>query len=228
MPIIVVCPQCRKSYKVNDKFAGKSAPCPNCKNTLQVPTKAEEVMVHAPAEFAGGGRSRTGKLITEPIAHTNARLKPVAVAAIAAAVLAVLVVAWAGRRAGVFQNMAAVIVGLLAVSPPLVIAAYAVLRDDELEPYRGMALYIRSAICALAYIALWGAFSLLASRGIITGDLWNWAFVVPAFAAAGGLIAFASLDLDYGNAMLHYGFYLIVTVLLRWIAGMKWVWDVAQ
>jgi uncharacterized protein YbaR (Trm112 family) len=227
MPIIVVCPQCRKSYKVNDKFAGKSAPCPNCKNTLQVPTKAEEVMVHAPTEFAGGGRSRTGKLITEPIARTSARLEPVTVTAIAAAVLVVLVVTWAGGRFGLFHNMAAVIVGLVVVSPPLVIAAYAALRDEELEPYRGTALYIRSGICALVYVALWGVFSLLASRGIITGDLWNWAFVVPAFAAAGGLAAFASLDLDYGNAMLHYGFYLIATVLLRWVAGMKWVWDVA-
>jgi hypothetical protein len=36
----------------------------------------------------------------------------------------------------------------------------------------------------------------------------------------------ASLDLDFGDGLFHYGFYLVVTVLLRWLAGMKWVWDV--
>ena len=97
----------------------------------------------------------------------------------AAGVLAVLAAAWLGGRAGLFQNIFITAIGLLVVSPLLVIAAYAVLRDDELEPYRGVALYVRSAICALAYVVLWGAYSLLVSGGVITGDVWNWAFVAP-------------------------------------------------
>ena len=39
-------------------------------------------------------------------------------------------------------------IGLLLVSPPLAVAAYTFLRDDELEAYRGMQLYIRAAVCA--------------------------------------------------------------------------------
>jgi hypothetical protein len=225
MSIIVVCPGCLKSFEVSDKFAGKSGPCPSCKKTLTVPEKSQEVKIHAPEEFAGGGRSRTGKLVTKPIAFATAKLQPVTAVAIGAAVLVVLAIAWIGGRAHLFDSTIAVAVGLLVVTPPLVAAAYSVLHDAELEPYRGKELYLRSALCALAYMALWGLFALLAARGLISGDLWVWLFVGPPFVLAGGLFAMAALDLDYGDALFHYGFYLLATLILRWAAGMKWLWE---
>ena len=225
MSIIVVCTECRKSFTVNDKFAGKSGPCPNCKHTLRVPEKSEEVKVHTPEQFAGGGRSKTGKLITKPIARTNAKFQPVTTALIVAAVLVMLVVTWV--MGGLFRdNAAASAIGLLLISPPLVFAAYEVLRDDELEPYRGVPLYIRSAVCGSTYVILWGIFALLVSRGLITGELWNWMLVLPPLVFAGGLTAMAALDLDFGNAIFHYGFYLLVTLVLRWVAGMTWIWEI--
>ncbi len=229
MSIIVVCPGCRKSFNVNEKFAGKSGPCPNCKRTLKIPEKSQEVKVHAPEEFAGGGRSITGKLVIKPESFAATKAKPVAVALIVAAVVVVLAVAWVGRITELFSSsMIATTIALLIISPPLVAAAYAVLRDQELEPYRGKELYIRSALCALAYAALWRAFVLLQSRGIVTGELWNWLFIAPPFAIAGGLFALATLDLDYGDAVFHYSFYLIVTVVLRWIVGLGWIWNVTR
>ncbi len=227
MSIIVTCPGCRKSFRVSDKFAGKSGPCPKCKRTLQVPTKAEEVTVHAPEAFAGGGRSTTGKLVTKPIARTDLRAHPVAVALIVAAVLLVLLLTWVAGRSKLFEGTPGMIVatvGLLLVSPPLVIAAYEVLHDDELEPFRGLSLYVRSGLCGLGYVLLWGIFSLVASAGLVTGDVWNWVFIVPPFVLVGGFVAFAALDLEFGNAAFHYGFYLVATLLLRWAAGMQWVW----
>jgi len=226
MSIIVVCPKCLKSFKVSDQFAGRSGPCPGCKHTLQVPSKSEEVEVHAPEAFAGGGRSTTGKLITKPVARTDAKMRPVVAAAIVAAVLVVLALTWLGGRAGLFQSTIATSLGLLLISPPLVIAAYNVLHNDELEPYFGVALYIRSAICALAYMALWGVFLVLASRGVITGDMWNWIMVAPPFFLIGGLMAQATLDFEFGDGIFHYSFYLLATLLLRWVAGMTWIWDV--
>ena len=104
MSIIVVCPGCLKSFKVSDKFAGKSGPCPNCKRTLQVPTKETEVKVHAPEAFAGGGKSAAGKLITKPIAQVNAKLKPVATTILVAAVVIVLVATWVLGHAGLFDG----------------------------------------------------------------------------------------------------------------------------
>ena len=77
-------------------------------------------------------------------------------------------------------------------------------------------------------MALWGLFTLLVARGVIFGELWIWLFVAPPFAVAGGLFAMASLDLDFGDAVFHYGFYLVATLILRWAAGLKWVWDITS
>jgi hypothetical protein len=228
MAIIVVCHGCRKSFQVSDKFAGKSGPCPNCKEILRVPMPDEQVQVHVPTEFASGGRDSHGKLDLKPITRTDAKLQPLATTIIVAASLATLFLAWAGGKAHVFDSSWASALSLLVISQPLAMAAYAILRNDELEAYRGWPLYLRAAVCAVAYVLLWGLFFLLASRGVITGEVWVWVFVAPPFVALGGLVAMASFDLDYGDALFHYGFYVLVTVILRWAAGMKWVWDLSQ
>ena len=228
MSIIVVCTECRKSFKVSDKFAGKSGPCPNCKKVLRVPTKEEEVTIHAPAAFAEGGRTKTGKLITQPIARTNLKLSPVAIAAIAGGTILCLIAAGVGGTMGLFQNLLAMAAALLVVSVPLVIAAYGILRDDELEPYRGRALYLRTVICSVGYVILWGIFSTLPGQGLLSGELWNWLAVVPPLVALGGLVATATLDLEYGSGALHYGFYLVATVILGRLATGHWVWNIGQ
>ena len=236
MSIIVVCPGCLKSYKVSDKFAGRTNPCPNCKRTLQIPTKEEEVKVHAPEAFAGGGKSAAGKLITKPIARVNAKLKPVTTAILAATVVSVLIVTGILGRTGLFDpvqvglrnSILAAAAGLLVISPPLTIAAYEILRDDEFGPYRGKSLYLRSAACGAAYVSLWGVFALLASPniGIITGELWRWLYVAPPFVVLGALAGMSAFDFEFGDGIFHYSFYLVATLLLRWAAGMKWIWDV--
>jgi uncharacterized protein YbaR (Trm112 family) len=225
MPIIVSCPNCRKSFKVSEKHAGKSGPCPNCKQTLRVPTAAEEVKIHAPEAFASGGRSTTGKLITKPIARTDAKFQPVVTVLIAAAVLVAFVVAWVGGRSGLFQNDLFKAVGLLLISPPLAWAGYEIFRDDELEPYRGRELWLRLAACGASYTFLWAVVWLLTGSLIATSDPWNWLMVLPPLVALGGLAAYCSLDLEFGDAMLHYGGYLGATVLLRWAAGLGWIWN---
>jgi hypothetical protein len=228
MAILVVCPACRKSFQVSDKFAGKSGPCPNCKKILQVPDKSQEVTVHAPEEFAGGGRSTSGKLLIKPESFAATKAKPVTVALIVAAVIVVFALAFVGRLIEPPGRYIFAIVGLLALSPALAVAGYAVLRDQELEPYRGKELYIRSSLCALAYVLIWGGFWLLTSRGLITGQLWSWVVVAPAFLAFGGMFGLATLDLDYGDAVFHYSFYLLVTIILRWAAGLHWIWEMKK
>ena len=225
MSILVTCPNCRSRFQVSDKFAGQTGPCPKCKSPIRVPAKEEEVKVHAPTEFASGGRTASGELATKPIAKKDTKLEPVAVVALVAAVLTVLLVTWAVGRSRLFEDhVAARAIGLLLVSPPLVLAGYTFLRDDELEPYRGILLYVRVGICAAVYIGLWGAYGHVADR-VLTGELWNWAYVAPPFLIVGALAALASLDLDFGSGFFHYSFYLLATVLLRWIGGMGWLWQ---
>jgi hypothetical protein len=230
MSIIVVCPGCLKSFKVSDKFAGKTGPCPNCKRTLQVPTKETEVKIHTPEAFAGGGKTTTGKLVTKPIAHINVKLKPVATTILAASVGGVLVATWVLGHGGFFdsgqvglpQAVGTVAAGLLLISPFLTIAAYEMLRDDEFEPLRGRSLCLRSAACGWTYAAMWGVFAML-SPYMVTGEVWNWFFIVP-FVAVGALVPMGAFDLEFGDGLLHCGFYLVATLLLRWTAGMDPIW----
>jgi uncharacterized protein YbaR (Trm112 family) len=221
--ILVVCPKCHTRFKVSDKFAGKSGACPKCKGTIRVPTKEEEVQVHTPTEFAGGGRGATGKLALKPIARQETRLQPVAATAVVAAVLAVLATAWIGG--GVFRDsLFARAVGLLLVSPPLVIAGYAFLRDAELEPYRGKALYLRTGFCTVAYAVLWGVLGYVSAH-VLDAEAWTWLLIAIPLLIAGAFAAFACLDLDFSNGFFHYAFYVLATMLLRWTIGMGWVWQ---
>ena len=160
MAILVVCPGCKKSFNVDDKLAGKTGPCPNCKAKITIPAKMAEVKIHTPDEFAGGGKGITGKLLLKPIARQKTRIKPVMAAAIGGAVAAAI--AWPWRCASFAPEPGEPLLlfsversGLLLVSPALAVAAYTFLRDDELEPYRGMQLFIRAAVCAVVYMILW-------------------------------------------------------------------------
>ncbi len=115
MAITVVCPGCRKSFQVSDKFAGKSGPCPNCKRPLKVPDKNEEVKVHAPEAFASGGKSVSGKLIIKPVAFKSTKFKPLTTAAIAGGVLLVLILTW--LLGGLFQKSLIVTTLGLLINP---------------------------------------------------------------------------------------------------------------
>lgn len=226
MAISVVCPGCKKRFQVSDQFAGQTGPCPACKAIIKIPEKGPEVTIHAPEEFSGGGRSTSGHLLTKPIARKKVQIAPLAVVGVVAAALAAALVAYFARST--FQDLLlARIAALAVISPPLVLAAYWFLRDDDLEPYSGKSLYIRAAICALVYMVLWAAYAYVADAGLLTDEIWTWFFVAPPLLFVGTMAAHVSLDLDPGNAFFHYAFYLLATGLLRWIAGMGWVWDIA-
>jgi len=224
MSIHVICPGCHTRFKVSDKFAGRTGACPKCKAAIRVPSKAEEVTVHAPKEFDRGGRGAAGELVLKPIAREDTRIVPWVMAAVVGAIVLVLAVAWLGG-AWFRESMVVRAVGLLVVSPTLVVAAYTFLRAQEIEPLRGLELEIRAGLCALGYTALWGVFA-YTSGYALSGDPWSWLMVAPPFVAVGGLIALGSLDLDLGSGLLHYGFYAMVTIVLRWVVGMGWIWEI--
>jgi predicted Zn finger-like uncharacterized protein len=219
MPIAVVCPGCQTQFRVSEKYAGKKGPCPKCKAVITIPTASAvpEVKIHEPEQFASGGKDATGKLVTKPIPRPKVRFKPKLAAAAAVAVVVVLLVAWL-LRAQFAAIVPLQLAGLLAVSPPLVIAGYLFLRSDEdLQPYRGRVLWIRAAVCTAVYVALWIGFELI-PRDLLT-EYWSLAYVVPPFLIAGAVAALASLDLDFGSAFFHYCFYVLATIGLRLAAG---------
>ena len=111
--------------------------------------------------------------------------------------------------------------GALVLAPPLVLGGYAFLRDDELEPYRGLSLYVRIAICSLVYALLWAVYAWVPfwALDLDTLELFHLLLVLPPIIIAGAVAAFAALDLDFGNALIHYGLYVLVTMALCLIMG---------
>lgn len=228
MSIIVVCPGCRKRFQVSDKFAGKTGACPSCKGTIRVPTKAEEVKIVAPGEGPDDG-SPAAHIVIKPLERLDARWSPKLAVGIGVAALAAVIVAWLGGRQGLFEDsFLARAVGLLLVSPPLVVAGYTFLRESEdLDPFRGKDLWLRAGICSLVYAILWWVYGYVASQ-VLTGELWTWFFVAPPFFLVGGLAALSCFDFDYTTGFFHYCFYVLATVLLQAVAGLGWAWQVPQ
>ncbi len=222
MSILVVCPGCKASFRVSDKFAGKEGPCPKCKSKIKIPEQDEVVKIHVPEEHADGGKDSKGRPATKPISREETRVKPTMMVAIGGAILAVLVVALMMRFTNSASPLLAVI-GLAIISPPIVIGCYSILRDAELEPHRGTALLVRCGICALVYAAAWGVFAFLLPEGI-TDEMWSWLFVAPPFLLIGGLTALACLDFDFGTGVIHYSFYVLLTMLVGYLAGLPPVW----
>jgi hypothetical protein len=116
------------------------------------------------------------------------------------------------------------VLGAVVLAPPLVLGGYAFLRNSELEPYRGRELALRVAACAATYAVLWGAYAWISwwfLDGKSSFEVWQLLVLAVLATFAGGFAAYASLDLDYTVGLVHYGLYLIVTVLLVFVAGIQ-------
>jgi hypothetical protein len=223
MAILVVCPGCRKQFQVGDQFGGRTGPCPHCKTPIKIPTKEEEVKIHAPEAFTPRGKSAKGRPILKPVARTDTEFRPQAAALVCGAAIAVFLVVFLCR--GLIRDSSLLqALALLIVSPPLVIGGYFFLRDDELEPYRGKPLYIRAGIIAIVYVVLWFVFGRLVRDQIPPGELWLWLVTVAPFIVVGGSATLVALDLDFGSSVLLYSFYLLMTIALAGAAGVSWIW----
>lgn len=221
MAIPVICPGCKKSFNVSDKFAGKQGPCPQCKTIIKVPEKAEEIVVHAPEGF--GPKDTKGRAVLKPIARKETKVSPLLTAIILVTSVAVLAVAWMFRSPTGDVPVLLLVLGALALAPPLAWAGYTFLRDDELEPFRGKELWVRVVICSAVYAGLWGLVALVTGY-VLGGDqleVIHMVFVAPVMIGIGAFAAFASLDFEFGMAAIHCSLYLLVTVVLRLILGLS-------
>lgn len=231
MAIQVTCPGCKASFQVSDKFAGKKGPCPKCKAPIEIPkplgarvgaAAAPEVKIHAPEE-SSGAKTATGRPATRPLARQETQFSVLTIVGLIVGVLVVVVGAWWwGPYLQGGENIPLRAAVLAVVTLPVVFAGYAFLRDDELEPYRGVGLWLRVLLCGLAYAALWGAYLLLPAD-LLTEPYMLLVIAAPA-VLLGGAVAMGCFDLDFGTACLHYAFYVLVTLALGWLAGLEMPW----
>jgi hypothetical protein len=232
MAIDVTCAACKTRFQVSDKFAGQSGPCPKCKAIIKVPDKKEQVVIHAP-EVSGPTDSK-GVAVLKPLTRKEVSLQAPQIAIIVGSLLVVLIVSVVLRVQfpGGKVPPPITILGAILLGPAIAFAGYTFLRDDELEPFSGTEVALRSLACGLAWAAIWGAFWLGFAywydwKPLPTGEP-NWqimAAVVPAMIALGAFASQASFELEITTGALHYAIYLGVTVILRLIMGLSPHWN---
>jgi hypothetical protein len=225
MPIQVTCPSCLKRFQVSEKFAGKSGPCPNCKKTIKIPEKNEEVVIHAPDD--GAPKDRTGKSVLKPLERTETQVTRRGMLMAAGSVLTAIGVAVGLRLTaaeGAEPQIWARVIGAILLAPPLVWAGYTFVRDSELAPYVTTELRNRVLILSAIFAALWLLYAFLPSylldldTAAEMSCLW-FGIVFCIMLAAGAFASVATFELEFMSGLAHAGLYLIATLILGVLAG---------
>ena len=86
----------------------------------------------------------------------------------------------------------------------------------------GRTMILRVGICSVAYALVWGIY-VAVKQTVLEGSppqTFEYLYVAPPLVALGGAVCWGSLDLSYGTGLLHFGFYLFVTIALRKVVGL--------
>ncbi len=223
MPISVVCSSCKARFSVSEKFAGKQGPCPKCKAVITIPKAEEQVQIHGPEDAPPGAKTVSGAPSLKPITRKETKLQLIPIVISVCGTLAVLAItAVAGK---IFKDIFALrAIGLWAVSVPICAAGYSFLREQELEPHRGMWLWVRAAVCGLGFSLLWLGYWFIPPD--LRSSTWSYFLIAPALLSLGGGIAFATFDLDFVNGFFLCCFFAAVTLALGWLCALEMPWSV--
>lgn len=221
MAIQVTCSKCLTRFNVSDKFAGKKGPCPKCKETIQIPDKSEEIVIHAPKDDSP--KDSTGKSVLKPITRKEASFTKLGVGAAVGAIVLAVVAAVVVRSMETVPTIIPVFCAIL-LGPPLAWAGYGFARDQELEPYDGQELWIRIGISTLIFAGLWLLYATIPPYVMDYGSVAEMpiAAVAVAFvvmATIGSIAASLTYDFEGIGGIIHYGLYMVTTFLLALLAG---------
>ncbi len=220
MPIRVTCNKCHTRFDVSDKFAGKEGPCPKCKTQIRVPEKTDEIVIHAPTE---GPKDSKGRPVLKPIGRKETILSSVQITLIAVCIIGFLVGALVLRMMmeGDLSKFPSwlLFVAAIGIAPPVVYSAYTFLRNQELGAFVGRELWNRVLICSCVYAVLWFAVYLGAIAFNDKYELGTWLTAFIPMIGIGAGAAMLLFDIEYLMGMVHYGMYLGICLIGRWIAG---------
>jgi hypothetical protein len=227
MAIPVICPGCKTAFRVSDKFAGQTGPCPKCKAPIKIPAATGEVKVHGPD---AGPKDAKGRPVFKPISRLDVSISGNLWLIGGGCALVALLAAWMlggqlrppeGKPAdfGVFLRRG---IGILLVTPGLCVTGYFFLRDREkLDVLSGRGLWLRTAICTACYLVLWAGYAYVRARYNMPTEVWQLFIILPPMLVLGAFAALGCYELDFGTAFLHYCFHVLVIVVLAYAAGMK-------
>jgi hypothetical protein len=226
MPINVTCPGCFTKFTVADKFAGQKGPCKKCKAIIEIPKLEDQIVIHAPEHSEAGSVGVGGRHALKTYKKTDTKFQPLVFAGALGFVLVMLLVALVLRGTDYSKSKLILGTGAVLLGPLLSWAGYTFLRDDELEGYTGVNLWLRSLACGLVYALLWGVYLFIGNQWFgaesFTKGLEIWQMMVLAVpvGAMGTMAAYVSFDLDPGSGFFHWAMYFAVTVLLRLVIGL--------
>lgn len=227
MPIQVTCPGCLTKFTVGDQHAGKTGACPKCKGSIQIPTKKDEVVIHAP-EHEAGAKDAKGRNVLKPIKRKEAKFSTNIFVMVAGGTLLAVAISWLVGRQFATEGVPIwfLAIGAIVLGPPLAYSAYSFLRDDELGVYEGTAVLLRSLACGLVYALLWGVYmfvgwQVFGDEAFKTGlEMVQHAILIGIVACLGTFAAYVSFDLEPISAFFHYALYFLITVALRFVLGL--------
>lgn len=229
MAIQVTCPGCFKRFSVGEQHAGKQGKCPACKHDIKIPKLEDQVVIHeAPPE---GPVDSKGRSILKTARRKDAKFQPLIAAATGGVGLVALLVAFLLRgKVDDYSVTTFTILGLAAavIAPFIVRGGYMFLRDDELEPYRGFPLLVRSIACGLVFAASWFLYGYLLTRTTTPEEvragleIWQfWPIIIMFMVGLGAGIV--TLDLEPANAIMLFALYFLVTATLRVVMGLQFI-----
>lgn len=230
------CPKCKALITI-PKVAAQTGPAPAA--------PPPEVKIHAPDAPDQVGKTSTGKTLSKPLLRTDARLTPRLLITVAATTILLFLAAWFGgsfvqapppltdqqavneelvaaRRMQLLPIYGLRAVALLLIGFPIVLAGYAVLRDDELEPYRGRSLWLRTLICVAVFVGVWGMYLFIPDD--LAAEPFMWIAFLPILILPAAVAAYYAFELDYVGGLIHACFFFLVTLLLGWTAGLTMPW----
>ena len=224
MPIRVTCPnpKCLKKFQVSEQFAGKKGPCPACKKEITIPDpKKEGVKIHA-ADTDVPVDSK-GRSVLKPVFRKDASISTMQIVAIIGLVVVYFATAFIIRSAVGADIEAPVkdfpfwplILGAIAIGPPMAFAGYYFLKEEEIAMYQGQELWIRVFACGAIFALVW-----LAPIGTAYAWQGNYETVplviaVAVMFAVGGAAGMASFEMEYLNGLMLFALYFGVCVLMR-------------
>ena len=228
MPITVTCPGCHKKFVVSEKFAGKSGPCKYCKTIIHIPNEvpaAEKVVIHGGQSFSSGGKNAQGKLVLKPLGRSEKKFNTVRAIIIAAGILGMIIATIIlGKAFDLNKNFLIASIALCVATPVIVGGMYPLVKKEEmLESIHGFDYYWRTAIISLVYAGMWGALSYLMYIGTLNSQTPTmWGICTITLAAFGTFMCMCFYELEWGNALFHTLAYILITLLLRYLAGIVW------
>ncbi len=210
-------------FSVSDKYAGKKGPCPKCKKEIIVPDKSLEVVIHAPE--TSGPKNSKGVAVLKPIKRKEFRVGWKTLLGATVGALSVIGIAIAVRLSNAPPPAWLLIVGAIAIAPPIVMLAYTFLRNDELEGYTGKEYFIRTAICSLVFSLTWLLYYTMAiyldNKSLAEVPVAQMAILMVGMIAIGTGASIATLELETGQAVMHYATYFAASFFLCLIMGIE-------